>query len=401
MVRTEKDWFPDDKATHEWLDSQKKSTRKRYKGAWKKFLDFVEMTGDQVLESRKADETHMWEKKVLAFKRWLIDEKGYATYTATTSAHAAASFFNFHYLELKMRRSEGKRLRERTRKTEDYRFTREELKLMTELGDLKTQYVITAGKSFGLRAGDFMRLMRGDLEPYVNRKPPISIGEIPTAKEKVKACPFIDSDAQPIIKRMIQKMDIEGRVAPTERILTFKSGIQLSNILKSAAAKAGIKPGNKIIRFHCLRKYLTSRISIYMSESNWKQVVGKKVDEKAYVSPEELRKPYILAMEDTCWTGVMAETDVQKQVAIELLILEGTKRGLDEADLRRRLTQLNLEELREERRKLQKTEQSQTQTNGGQLNCQRIVSEEELPSLLAQGWEIRAVLPSGKIVVGT
>jgi hypothetical protein len=32
-------------------------------------------------------------------------------------------------------------------------------------------------------------------------------------------------------------------------------------------------------------------------------------------------------------------------------------------------------------------------------NCQRIVSEADLGALLAQGWRVAAVLPSGKIVV--
>ena len=392
MVRTEQEWFPSDQATHEWLDSQKKGTRKRYKGAWKKFLDFVEMTGDQVLEDRKTDAEHKWEKRVLAFKRWLIDEKGYAEYTATASAHAAASFFAFHYHKLKMRPSEGKRLRERTRKTEDYRFTREELKTMSEIGDLKTQYVVVAGKSFGLRVGDFLRLTRGDLEPYLDRPVPISIGEYATTKEKVKACPFIDADALPIIKRMIRQMDIEGRTAPTERILTLKSEIQLSNILKSLAAKAGINPGNKIIRFHCLRKYLTDRLSSYMAESKWKQIVGKKVDEKAYVSPDELQKPYAHAMVDTCWTGMEPETDVERRVKLELLISKAKDLGFDESEIRAKLTKMDLEEMREFEKSLRKPQSTEE-------DCQRIVSEEELGGYLTKGWKVHAILPSGRIVV--
>ena len=43
-----------------------------------------------------------------------------------------------------------------------------------------------------------------------------------------------------------------------------------------------------------------------------------------------------------------------------------------------------------------------TATNGGchnGVNCQAIVSEEELPSLLAEGWRVSAVLPSGKLIV--
>jgi len=33
------------------------------------------------------------------------------------------------------------------------------------------------------------------------------------------------------------------------------------------------------------------------------------------------------------------------------------------------------------------------------MDCQRIVSEQELPTLLAEGWRVSAVLSSGKIVV--
>jgi len=46
-------------------------------------------------------------------------------------------------------------------------------------------------------------------------------------------------------------------------------------------------------------------------------------------------------------------------------------------------------------------EEFKTATNGGCMNgnCQRIVSEEELPALLAEGWRVVTALPSGKIVV--
>ena len=47
--------------------------------------------------------------------------------------------------------------------------------------------------------------------------------------------------------------------------------------------------------------------------------------------------------------------------------------------------------------------ETKMETNGGNCanghNCQRIVSEEELPNLLAQGWRVSAVLPSGKLIV--
>ena len=33
-----------------------------------------------------------------------------------------------------------------------------------------------------------------------------------------------------------------------------------------------------------------------MSESKWKQIIGKKISEGAYVSPQELREAYLRAM---------------------------------------------------------------------------------------------------------
>jgi len=84
------------------------------------------------------------------------------------------------------------------------------------------------------------------------------------------------------------------------------------------------------------------------SESAWKQVVGKKISESAYVTEEGSREGYLKAMEETCFT--------------------------------------------------------KTATNGGcadGVNCQRLVSEEELPNLLAHGWKFVATLPSGKCVVSS
>ena len=54
--------------------------------------------------------------------------------------------------------------------------------------------------------------------------------------------------------------------------------------------------GNRIVRFHNLRKYLIDRLSAVCSESQWKQVAGKKISEGAYISTEQLREIYTRAM---------------------------------------------------------------------------------------------------------
>jgi len=399
-----KDWFPNDKATHEWLNSVKKS-RSTYLTLWQYFLDFTGLTGDQILESRKTDKDYTWEKKVLEFKQWVIDVKGKSEKSAVTASAVVRGFFSYHRSPLKFRRSESAKLTKAKRKTEDYRFSREDLKKMADVADLTEKYVIVAGKSFGLRAGDFLALTRGDLEPYINRDVPICIGPYATQKESVKAFPFVDSDAQPVIKLMLEKMSREGRTDPNERVLTYKDNIQLSRVMKRVAERAGVKHGNKKVRFHCLRKFLTDRLSSYMSESKWKQIVGKTISEAAYISPDSLREDYKRAMVETTFAKAVAEEDIELlaekkalMAIAELMRIPDQRRKQIFRSIRAAKTP---EELARVKDALKEEQQNQTATNGGcqNGNCQRIVSEEELPSLLAQGWRVSAVLPSGRVVV--
>lgn len=213
------------------------------------------MSGSEILASRKEDKDALWEKHVLAFKTHLKD-KGFGDYTATTAAMAIRGFFSYYRLPLQYRKSETKRLRERTRKTEDYRFSLNDLQKMYDVADLQEKYVLLVGKSFGLRAGDFLRLTRGDLESHIESEPPISIGEYKTEKESVSAFPFIDTDAKPVVKLMLEKMSREGRTGNGERILSYQQDIQLSRVLKRLTEKAGINTGGKQVRFHCMRSFL-------------------------------------------------------------------------------------------------------------------------------------------------
>jgi integrase len=399
-----------DKATSEWINSLKKSTRGNYQTHWNYFMEYVGMTGDQILADRETDKEHKWERLVLQFKQWLMDEKGLAQSTATSGAMVARGFFSYHYQPLKYRRTESKRLSEKTQKTEDYFFTREDLKRMVDVADLTEKYIVVAGKSFGLRSGDFLQLTRGDVEPYIDRPVPISIGKIGTGKEKVPAYPFIDSDAQPIIKLMLGQMDRKGRTKPTHRILTYKWEKELSQTLKRLARKAGINYGNKRVRFHCLRKFLTDRLSDVMSESKWKQIVGKKIDEKAYVSINQLREDYMRAMSETVFTKVVSEDETELRMMEKMLQAFGLG---DKYRIRRKdaervkkapLSIIEQKKIADQilKERGEQENNKETATNGGCTNgqhCQRIVSEAELGGMLAQGWRVAAVLPSGKIVV--
>ncbi len=391
-----------DIATEEWLDSQKPRTKKDYRSIWRQFAEFTGLTGDQVLSARRADKEFYWEKRVLDFKTWLIDTKKYAPYTATTRAQTIRGFFSYHRVPLQYRKQETRRLGAKERVTEDYRFNLDDFAKMFAVADLEEKYVLCAGKSFGLRAGDFLRLTRGDLEPFVNNEPPASIGPYKTQKEEgILAYPFIDSDAQPVIKLMLEKMTREGRTAQSEKIVKFSHKIQLSRVLKRLVENAGINHGNKTIRFHCLRKFLCDHLSSHMSESKWKQIVGKKISEGAYISPDELAKDYARAMPETCFTKRTSD-DVQKIAKLEALKLFAKASGYTEDDIRK-IRMRKRQDLQGEIDEIEAllAEKNRKDCTDGK-NCGeefKQVKEAELLGELKEGWQIAYKLENGELII--
>jgi integrase len=401
----------------DWLKSQEGSTRHSYGTWWRYFLEFTTKTvglntGDQIISERENDKEHKWERLVLDFKKWLVDEKGLSQSSATSAAMAVRGFFSFHYKPLMYRAQESRKLRDSYRSTEDYLFSREDLKKMVEFANLKEKYILIAGKSFGLRAGDFLDLKRGELEPYISREVPISIGKINTGKENIPAYPFIDTDAQPIIKLMIEQMTRDGRTKPTDRMLSLKWEKELSQTLKRLAKRAGIETGNRQVRFHCLRKFLCDNLSRFMSESKWKQVVGKKIDEKAYISPESLREDYKRAMTETTFAKPIDETEIEMRATQRMLEMTLNMQNISEqvkATMRKKIWAAKrarelkplekeiLEEIKVEAERIKAQTEQKKCTDG--KHCQRIVTEPEAETLLNQGWHIITCLPSGKIVV--
>lgn len=167
--------------------------------------------------------------------------------------------------------------------------------------------MLLVGKSLGLRAGDFVNLTFGKFRGLKLDSPPVFIGETITEKEHVKAYPFLDFDTLPIVRTILET----NRNCPNnECILTTRSktsglyqkmrGQELSHILQSLATRAKIENGSRRIRFHCMRKFLSDRLASVTSELKWKQVLGKKISESAYISSNSLRDDYAKVMESTC-----------------------------------------------------------------------------------------------------
>ena len=182
------------------------------------------------------------------------------------------------------------------------------------------------GKSVGLRASDFLGFTYGNFRCLkLENEAPLDLGEIRTQKESVPAYPFLDSDAVPIVKAWL---DSHKDAKDNDRILDDTED-NLSVILQTLCKKAGVEIDDhgtihgKRVRFHCMRKFLIDRLSATSSESQWKQMVGKTIDEGAYVSQDQLRGIFTRAMKDLLING---NGKTKKLIELENALIESQRR---------------------------------------------------------------------------
>ena len=294
-----------DKAVDEFLNSQtKEGTFKSYKTVMKQYLEYTQKTGQELLDIKRNDKDFAVENSMLNYRKHILS-KGKSENYAVGSVMTIRGFYSYYRLPLMFRKQESRKLSAKNRTTADYLFDKEDLSKMALVGNLKERYVLLVGKSIGLRASDFLCLTYGTFRSLkLDGEAPIALGEINTKKESVKAFPFLDSDAVPIVKQMLESNKDKK---DSDKILDDTAD-NLSIILQTLAKKSGMEVINgathgKRIRFHCLRKFLIDRLSATSSESQWKQCVGKAIGEGAYVSQDQLRGVFQRAMKDLTLNG--------------------------------------------------------------------------------------------------
>jgi integrase len=278
-----------------WLNSLSASSRRVYERNWEYFKEFTGLTTDEILEAKQKEENGKWKAKLLQFRTWLLEDKGLSQNSAKTATGVVRGFFAFYETPIILTRGEKMRLAKAGRSTKDYKFTRKDIAKMALVSDLEEQYILLFGKSVGLRANDFLKFTYGDFRAAdLDSEVPIYLGEFNTGKKGIPAHCFIDSDSLPIIKAVLGANKTKK---DSDLVVTVRAE-ELSVILQRMTDKADIKTGDARVRFHCLRKWLITRLSASMAESQWKQIVGKTISEDAYVSSELLRKAYKDSLKD-------------------------------------------------------------------------------------------------------
>jgi len=196
-------------------------------------------------------------------------------------------------------------------------------------------------------------------------------------------------------------------VRPFERI----SIETVRNLFKAASKRSGIK-----FSPHDFRRYGQTQLEEARLPPNWiKKILGHKVkgEENPYSRPKikQLKQAYRGALPHIMFMSRAPTVDIDDARRKAFLDMAKTMLRGDEERLAK------IEGIMEKEPDIDKaielggkvlakttlegivTVEEKTATNGGSQDCQRIVSEEELPNLLAQGWHVAAVLPSGKVII--
>ena len=180
---------------------------------------------------------------------------------------------------------------------------------------------------------------------------------------------------------------------------------RLGNIVWELSRNSGVPFG-----LHDARRFVEDGLeSANIHPNRCKVIRGRKVpnSERAYSRPgiEELRAeyrkaiPFLVFIEKPSVTSISRE-DLISELPDEVLAPIAERKGLSLAEVRRIMVRKARGRPERKITGVSKVKRKETRPNGGNpINCQKIVGEDKLKDLLAQGWQVKAVLPSGKIVI--
>jgi hypothetical protein len=248
------------------------------------------------------------------------------------------------------------------------------------------------------RPEDILALTYGDLQAQYD--PQRFYIEKVTRKEELPVGVYLTAEATEMVRLHIRKAYGDKKPEPKERILPYGYDALLKLVQRfgqNVRLKLSPKYFRKMGRTRC--SPVIGQDAVFKMAGWALPGVGRNY---MLPSPEDTLKSY---MEIEALLTFQPKAVTEKEQVIENLIMTAVAQGLplEQAKQMRtifRVKALTTEEAAVEVRKAIEALQAK-KTNNCQdgEHCQRVVSEEDLGGLLAQGWRVAAVLPSGKIVV--
>jgi site-specific recombinase XerD/regulator of replication initiation timing len=382
---------------------------------WLKQVKNISMTPEALIEdhikSRKSKNVLQRKKYARLVKEYVFENPDHSDYSDKTKQGiiaAISSLFNYCEAPLTTSRSEFKT--EGLLKYEYKQIGVEQARKIIDAAPQREKAVFLTMLQGGFRVGDLLSRVNYRWEEI---KPQLEEGKDPVKITMYggKYWAYITTDAIQELKKYILE---RGEPREGEPIFVTSSGKPLTpqQVIDSfhrACRNGGIiteQSKNQAHRYpvnlHMLRKLFKSEASVagrgidqryvefFMGHAGGLAQIGGIYDKSPELHEEMFEQEYRkIAPYVNIYTGVQTLEQRISKIEEERAKLK-EKIGEEEFEHLRKIGIV-----REKQKKLK-----ETMHNGGDcVGKQKIVSESELPELLAEGFHVAAVLPSGKVVV--
>lgn len=307
-------------AVEYWLSelaNKSEGTRQKYKDYFNRFCQYVNKSAADLLKQRQEDlrSPDIKQQRTIetALKNYIahLRDTGNSPATQQVAYAAIRSFFEMHYVALRMRRGDyptGESLGSRAITKELIQKILADEKTMKN--PLKIRALIFFLKDTGFRVSDVRRINYGDLADGLERGDQFIPISLVTQKYKTTAKTFIGPEAIEAIKQYLNARRMGTRRIPPEQIThktplfrTSENGTvkRLSrNGLSSMLRFQCLKTGETKLSAHSFRKYFQTQLEAAGVNPNWiDQMIGHRLinsrDSYSLPTDQQLKEAYMKA----------------------------------------------------------------------------------------------------------
>jgi hypothetical protein len=289
-----KEWAKIGTITEEWVKASypkaKAQDTWKYQDRMNRFLEFIDLTDTELIESyKRAKDRIEWAKqigqKVVAFYNDRVS-KGYATNTARAEVSTVRAFCRDNATTLLLPR---RKIAKAKSAKNEHEFNLIELQQIFHVSGILEKAVVSTAISLGYHAKDFSELKRDVIEPLVNKAIEQKIDFVGFSYERgktgVTARSHLTPEARDSLKAWfdyIDKVRSEKGLEKSEWVWANGNGGHIidktfNTMLKDLCKKANITTTGKV-RFALFRKFLMGALSdAKLNAFLIKRAVGKEV----------------------------------------------------------------------------------------------------------------------------
>lgn len=294
------------------LATRSVGTREKYRLYLSRFCDWLKKTPDELIKQRGEDLKNTSPKQQRAIETALkgylarLSDAGNSTSTQQVAYAAVRSFFEMHYLPLRMRRGDyprGESLGSRA-------ATKEDIKKLLENARVKVKALIMFLKDTGLRVSDVVKLRFGDLAEGLEKKEEFIRLSLITKKNKIAAKTFVGPESISALNEYFEhRKKGTRRISPetiTKNSPLFRTNTpKIQFITRSGVSSTIYFHGKKSsvdskFSAHSFRKFFQTQLEAAGVNPNWiDQMIGHRLmgsrDSYSLPTDQQLREAYVKA----------------------------------------------------------------------------------------------------------